>query len=438
MTTFAPLFVPPEVERAVCDRAWLAAMLEAERALVNAEAIAGVVPAHLAGTIAGRCRPDLYDIDQLCRDARAAGNPAEPLVRALREQAGGEAAGYVHWGATSQDIVDSAAMLVATRALAPIDGWLASAAQRCAALALQHRTTPMAGRTLMQQAVPTTFGLKAAGWLQGVRDARSLVARVGGGRLPAQLGGAVGTLSVLGDHAGEVMRGYAHELGLAEPIAPWHARRTPLIELGAALAAVAAAAAKIADDVVLLSQTEVAEVREGAGGGSSTMPHKRNPAGSVRALACAAHARRHAAALVAAGPHEHERAAGAWHAEWEDVSGALAFAGGAAAAAAEVLAGLEVDPARMRRNLDLTGGLVMAERVVFAAAGRVGLMQARRVVDAAATQAFAGGIAFRQALADIEGLGLRLDEIDAALDPATGLEPAAAMVDRILQGGEQS
>ena len=242
---------------------------------------------------------------------------------------------------------------------------------------------------------------------------------------------------VLGERGGDVVRLYARELDLPEPVAPWHTRRIALIELGAALAAAAAAAAKIAGDVVLLAQTEVAEVREGAGGGSSTMPHKRNPAASVRALACAASARRHACALVAAEPHEHERAAGPWQAEWDALTGALAGAGGAAAAVAEALAGLEVDPARMRRNLDLTGGLVMAERVAFAAAERVGLSQAQALVTAAAARAGAEGVAFRQALADTENLGLRLDEIDAALDPATGLESAAALVDRVLSEEQQ-
>ncbi len=435
MTTFAALFIPPELERAVSDRAWLEAMLEAERALVNAGAIAGVVPAHLAGPIATCCRPDLYDIEALCRDGRTAGNPVEPLVRELRAQVGGEAAGFVHWGATSQDILDSAAMLVAARGLDLIAGWLAAAAERCAVLAAEHRSTAIAGRTLLQQAVPTTFGLTAAGWLLGLRDARELVAGVRAGRLWAQLGGAVGSFEVLGERAPDVLRLYAHELGLSEPPAPWHARRTPLIHLGAALAAATAAAAKIAQDVVLLSQTEVAEVREGTGGGSSTMPHKRNPAGSVRARACAVHARRHAAALVAEGPHELERAAGEWHAEWDTLANALRFTGAAVASAAEVLAGLEVDAARMRRNLDLTGGLVMAERITHLAAGRIGLPAARRLVEAAAAQARTEGIAFRKALGDTQGLPLRVEEIDAALDPVSGLGPAVALVDRILDGG---
>jgi 3-carboxy-cis,cis-muconate cycloisomerase len=436
VTTFAPLFVPDEVAAAVSDRAWLAAMLDAERALVNAEASAGLVPDQLAGRIADRCDPGLYDAGDLARAGRSAGNPVEPLVKAIRAGLGEEEAGFVHWGATSQDILDSAAMLVAKRALVPTAAWLAEAADGCAGLARAHRTTPMAGRTLLQQATPTTFGLKAAGWLMGVRQAGALVEAVAKRRLRAQLGGAVGSLAVLGARGPEVVRLYARELDLTEPLAPWHTERSGLIELGAALATVAAACAKISGDVVLLAQTEVAEVREGAAGGSSTMPQKRNPAISVRTLACAAGARRHAAALVAAGPHEHERAAGAWHAEWEAITGALEGAGGAAAGVRELLAGLEVDPARMRRNLDLTRGLVMAERVTFAAAGRTGLVEARRVVTAAAERAAAGDVTFRAALAESAGLGLSHEEIDAALDPAAGLESAAALVDRVLDGGE--
>ncbi|MEP6641731.1 MAG: lyase family protein [Gaiellales bacterium] len=434
MTTFAALFVPPELRAAVSDQAWLAAMLAAERALVDAEAAAGVVPAHLAGEISDRCRADLYDIEELCRDGVATGNPAEPLVRAIRAGVSAEAAGYVHFGATSQDIVDSAAMLVASRALGLIGGWLDEVAERCAGLAREHRLTPIAGRTLLQQAVPTTFGLKAAGWLVGARGARALVARVREQRLRAQLGGAVGSLAALGERGPEVARLYARELDRGEPVAPWNTERIALIELGAALAAAAAAAAKIATDIVLLAQTEVGEVREGAGGGSSTMPHKRNPAISVRALACAAKARRDAGALIAAEPHQHERAAGPWHAEWDALTGALEATGGAVAAAAEALAGLEVDTARMRQNLDMTGGLIMAERVAFAAAVGIGLVEAHRLVAAAAARTAGEGVSFRQTLVESAGLGLSPDAIDAALDPATGLEPAAALVDRLLSG----
>ncbi len=407
-------------------------MLDAERGLANAEAVAGVIPAQAAGRIAGHCHAGEYDIEQLCRDGRAVGNPAEPLVRALRAAVGAEAAGYVHWGATSQDIIDSAAMLVTDRALGLILGWLDAAGAACARLAREHRSTPMAGRTLMQQAVPTTFGLKASGWLTGIRDARTLVTRVRDERLCAQLGGAVGSASALGARAAEVRRLYAQELDLCDPPIPWHTNRIALIEIGAALAAVAAAAAKIGTDIVLLAQTEVGELAEGVGGGSSTMPHKRNPTASVRALACATRARDHCARLVAAEPHQHERAAGAWHAEWDALSEALASAGGAAAAIATALPELRVDAGRMRANLDITGGLIMGQRVAFAAGQSVGIEVAHELVAAATARACEQGISFRDALIATDGLGLTSDQIDAQLDPTAGLEPAEAMVDRVL------
>ena len=322
-------------------------MLRAERALAAAESLAGVIPTGAAAAIAAACEPGLYDVERLCEEGRGVGNPAEPLVRALRGRVGGEDARYVHYGATSQDVLDTAAMLVARNALGLIAEELDGAGAECARLAEQHRTTPMAARTLLQQAVPTTFGYKAAGWLAGLLEARE---RLQGLRLPAQLGGAAGTLAALGERGPDVLARFAAELELAEPLVPWHTRRTPVAELAAALGLAAAAAGKIGLDVVLLAQTEVGEVREAAGGGSSTMPHKRNPVRAVLARACARGARAHVAVLVA-GEYEHERAAGAWHAEWGALSDALALTGGALAAARECLAGLEVDTARMRENM---------------------------------------------------------------------------------------
>ena len=235
---------------------------------------------------------------------------------------------YAHHGATSQDIVDTAAALVVKRALALVLEELDGVAAACARLADAHRGTVMAGRTLLQQATPTTFGLKAAGWLVAVADAREQLA---GAELPAQLGGAAGTLAALGDNGIEVSRLYAEELGLIEAPVPWHANRAPVARLGAALAVAAAALEKVALDLVLLAQTEVGEVREARPGGSSTMPHKQNPTGATLARACARRARVAATALIDGG-HEQERAAGAWHAEWGAMSDALAFTGGAAAA----------------------------------------------------------------------------------------------------------
>jgi 3-carboxy-cis,cis-muconate cycloisomerase len=335
---FDALFVPDELRDAVSDRAWLAAMLDAERALATAEARVGLIPSLPADVFSA----DGLDADELAADGRRVGNPVEPLVRRLRERSE-----HVHHGATSQDILDTAQALVARNAkrlvLAELDGL----AGECARLANDHRATVMAARTLLQQAVPTTFGLKAAGWLVGVVDARRVLDEI---EVPAQLGGAGGTLAALGDGALEVAHLYAEELQLPEPVVPWHSVRVPVAVLGARLGIAATVVAKIGSDVALLAQTEVGEVREPFEGGSSTMPHKRNPVGSTLARACAAGAQA-AASVLTSGVHEHERAAGAWHAEWKALSDALALTGGAAAWMRQTLAGLEVDAERMRANL---------------------------------------------------------------------------------------
>ena len=325
---FGPIFVPDPLSEAVSGRAWLAAMLEAERALAAARGVEG------------RFDAADYDLDAIAREGRAVGNPVEPLVRALRRHVP-----EAHVGATSQDILDTAAMLVARDARALIAAEVDGLTTVCAQLADEHRATVMPARTLMQQAVPTTFGLKAAVWLDAVGAAEE---RLVAWRPVASLGGAAGTLALLGDDGLDVVRAYAAGLELDEPDVPWHATRTPVRELVAALDAVAAACAKVALDVLLLAQTEVGEVRV-PGGGSSTMPHKRNPVGPVLARACAL--RVHALAGTFTGEHEHERAAGAWHAEWEPLSDLLALTGAAAFHVRTTLVGLEVDAGRMRANV---------------------------------------------------------------------------------------
>jgi 3-carboxy-cis,cis-muconate cycloisomerase len=275
--------------------------------------------------------------------------------------------------------------------------------------------------------VPTTFGLKAAGWLLSVAESRRRLAAVRDERLAAQLGGAAGTLAALGNDAVEIVRRYAEELELAEPTLPWHANRQRIAELGAALDGVAGAAAKVGRDIALLAQSEVAEVAEAAGGPSSTMPQKRNPVRSTLAVGCARLAHGHASVLTGGLAHEHERAVGSWHAEWEALSGALAFAGGAAAAAADAVTGLDVDAERMRANLDASGGLVLAERICFALTPRLGRRQAFDVVAEAARAP-----SFREALLADERAGLSADELDSLLDPTGYLGSAEALVDRAL------
>jgi 3-carboxy-cis,cis-muconate cycloisomerase len=338
---FEAIFVPDAMRAAVDDRAWLQAMLDAEAALARAQARAGVIPAAAADAIAAVCLADRYDIDALGRAARSAGNPVPALVAAADTE-------WFHHGATSQDILDTAAMLVARRALALVVEDLTGVAAACARLADEHRRTPMSARTLMQQADPTTFGLKAAGWLAAVLDAREWLTAL---RLPAQLGGAAGTLASMEGLGPLVSREFAAELDLYEPPLPWHSNRAPMATLASALAVGAGALGKIALDVVLLAQTEVGEVASGSGE-SSSMPHKRNPVEAIRVRACVLRVQA-AAGLLVGGTHEHEheRAAGAWHAEWAPLSEALACTGGAAAAAREMLARLEVRPERMRANL---------------------------------------------------------------------------------------
>jgi 3-carboxy-cis,cis-muconate cycloisomerase len=404
--TFEALFVPADYRKTVADGAWLEAMLEAERALANAESLAGVVPVDAAKAIADACRPDLFDAAAIVEAGRAVGNPAEPLVRALRERVGGDAATYVHWGATSQDIVDTAAMLVTGRARSLIVDDLARVAAGSAELAQQHREAVMAGRTLLQQAVPTTFGLRAAQWLLGVLDAS---AGLRGVELPAQLGGAAGTLAPLGDRAGEVRRLFAAELELAHPELPWHTNRVPIARIAAALDVCAGVLAKIALDVILLAQTEVGEVAEHAAGGSSTMPQKRNPVGSALTRACAAQVHAHAGVLTAGLAQELDRGAGGWHAEWPSLSAALAFAGGAAAAVREVVEGLEVNTARMRANLRPE---TASERLAFALAQRHGREEAHRLVATTPAE--------------------ELDVPGELLDPTTNLGSAGDFVDAAL------
>jgi 3-carboxy-cis,cis-muconate cycloisomerase len=431
---FGTLFLPDSVRAAVSDRAWIAAMLEFEAALAAAEARAGLIPDEAAAAIAAACDAGRFDPQALGREARAAGNPAVPLVQALTAAVEGEAARYVHWGATSQDVTDTAAMLVARRALAEVGGELQGVARVCAELADEHRLTVMPGRTLLQQALPTTFGLKAAGWLCAMDDARRRLEAV---PLAVELGGAAGTLASLAPEGIRVLGLLAEELGLEEPVVPWHTSRARLAELGAALALAAGALEKVAQDVTLLAQTEVAEVAEPAGdgrGASSTLPHKRNPVGSVLAIACARRVRGEASILLGAMAQEHERAAGAWQAEWEALSGALAYTGGAAAALREALEGLEVRPQRMRENLDITGGLVLAESVSMALRERVGRSEAHRLVEAASRRSVERSRPFREELLGDEAIRAELseDEIDRALDVDGYASEAAALVERAL------
>ena len=436
-----PLSGGSRADAEVSDRAVLQAMLDAERALAVASARVGVVPEAAAAAIAAACHADRFDPDDLGRRAPGAGNPVVPLVRdltgAVERAAGPEAARWVHHGATSQDILDTAASLVASRALGPVLDDLDAAAGGCARLAAAHRATVTAGRTLGQQALPATFGLKAAGWLTALEEAAAGLDRVRRERLAAQLGGAAGTLASLGPDGVEVARQYARELGLSEPVMPWHTDRTRVAELAGALAVAAGVLGKVALDVTLLAQTEVGEVAEAGGkgrGGSSTLPHKRNPVTAVLVRAATARVPGLAASLLASMAQEQERATGAWHAEWEPQVELLRLVGGAAARTRELLDGLEVHPERMRANLDATGGLLLAERVAGRLAGALGRVAANDLVQRLASQAAGSQRPLPEVLVADPAVRAHLDEaeVERLLDPEGYLGSAGELVDRAL------
>src|SRR6266511_1196626 len=376
----------------------------------------------------------------LAQRALAAGNPVVPLVRDLGARLHADAARFVHLGATSQDVLDTATCLVAGRSLDRILATLDAAADAAARLAGEHRGTLMVGRTLLQQATPITFGLKCAGWLVALDEAAAWLHRVRRERLAVQYGGAAGTLAPLGAHGPTVLRLLAGELGLAEPILPWHTNRVRIGELASSLGTASGVLGKIALDLTLLAQSEVAEVAEpGEGGGSSAMPHKRNP---VRAVLVSAGCRRVpglVATLLAAMAQEHERAAGAWHAEWETMTELLRLVGGAATGVRELLQGLNVNADRMRRNLDAGGDALMTEAVSARLAGQLGRAEAHDLVARLVDDARAKGVPVRTTLLEDPTVRAHLStpDIEAALDPGNHLGAAGEFVTRALAAHEE-
>jgi 3-carboxy-cis,cis-muconate cycloisomerase len=443
------------------DVAWLQAMLDAEAGLARALERAGLAPAGAGEAVTAAARAGNFDPNELGGLAALTGNPVPGLARALARQVPQTAVSAVHRGATSQDIVDTAAMLLAKRAVDVIAADLARAADAAAGLAAAHRDSIMIGRTLLQQAVPVTFGLVAAGWLTSLDEARAGLDSVRP-RLAVQFGGAAGTLASLGEAGQRVTALLATELGLAVPVLPWHTDRLRIIDLGAALARVAAVLGKIARDVTLLAQSEVAEVSEGGGpaearadqrgadqqapadspehggvhppvaprpprrGGSSAMPHKHNPVASIAILGCTRQVPGLLATLAAASEQELQRAAGAWHAEWEPLTALLRLTGSASSWAADLLPGLVVDTSRMAANLAATKGLPLAEHVSSLLAGVLGGAQAR---------ATSAGLPLRDVLLAVPKLeerlssaGITAEQIDSALEPSGYLGAAGSFV----------
>ncbi len=437
MGLFGALDTTPEMAEATSDRSWLQALLDFESALARSEALAGLIPQPAAAAIADRARAENFDLEALGRAAPAGGNPVLPLVRALADQLPRGAADWVHWGATSQDAMDSAMMLVAARACPLVLADLRGAAAAAADLAERHRRSVQVGRTLLQQAVPTTFGLKAAGWLAAISEVSETLAEVHERRLAAQLGGAAGTLAALEQRGAEVAANLARELGLAEPLLPWHTDRVRVAQLAAALGLVAGVGAKVAIDVILLSQTEVGELSEApgpGGGGSSAMPQKRNSAASVAIVAAQRRATPLVAVILGGMGQPLERAAGEWQAEWTTLTQLLRLSGGIARRLRLLLSGLRVDPQRMAANLAQGKGLVMAERLALKLAASRGRGPARQLVSEAAQRSADGSLSLGEELAKDPRLTADLapQTLEQLLDPEGYLGATEEFIDRAL------
>lgn len=435
---FDPVLAAGAVRAEVGDAAWLRALLDVEAALAGAEADAGLIPREHADRIAEVCREGYFDVAEIGAKAVGVGNPAAPLVREITAKVGGEAARYVHFGATSQDVMDSAAMLLAKRALEPLLEDLEAAAEHAAALAREHATTVQAGRTLLQQAIPVTFGFTVAGWLSGL-DAAALSLR--GVRLAAQLGGATGTLASLGEQGPAVLAAFSRRLGLAEPALPWHTERSRIAGLAGSLGQLSGVVGGASRTITLLAQTEVAEVAEipaeGSDvntGGSSTMPHKRNPVAAVAAQAAAQQAPGLVSTLLGAMTQEHQRAAGSWHAEWRPITELFRTTGSAIYWLRTSFERLRVDADRMRKNLDTTGGAILSERVTTELAKDTGRLAAHDVVTECTKRALAGDGELADLLAEdpLVGKHLSREKIGQLLDPADYLGSARLFVERAL------
>ena len=437
-TLFGPLFSTESMARVFSDRALIQAMLDVEAALARAEAACGVIPGEAADAIQAACKAELFDPGALGRAAVGGGNLAIPLVKALTARVSGHDAGmarWVHWGATSQDIIDTGLILQIRAALPLIDADLDALCEALATLAERHADTPLAGRTLMQQAVPTTLGAKAAGWLTGIAHSRRRLAQAGKAALALQFGGAAGTLAALHDKGPAVAAALAERLDLAFPDLPWHSQREAVADLGCALGLALGSLGKFARDLALMAQTEIGEFSEASGdgkGGSSAMPHKANPVGCARILAAARRAPGLAATLLAAMDQEHERALGGWHAEWEPLPELFGLAAMASAAARDLAENGRFHPEAMRVNLGVTSGLIMAEAVTVALGERIGKSAAQSLLEKAARRSRAERIPLAQALAAEPEIAGQFTDADLGklLEPLNYLGAAPEMARR--------
>ncbi len=437
---FDAYFTARDMREVFCDQGRVQAMLDFEAALARAEARVGLIPLSAVASIAAACQVGHYDFSALGEAIATAGNSAIPLVKALGKQVAAndaEAERYVHLGATSQDVMDTGLVLQLRRALALIESDLAQLGETLATQALRFVATPLAGRTWLQHATPVTLGMKIAGWLGAVTRSRQRLQELKPRLLVLQFGGASGTLAALGEQAMPIAEALAGELQLTLPDQPWHTQRDRLVEFGAVLGLIAGSLGKLGRDISLLMQTEAGEVFEPSApgkGGSSTMPHKRNPVGAAVLIGAATRVPGLLSTLFSAMPQEHERSLGLWHAEWETLPEICCLVSGSLKQALLVADGLEVDADRMARNLDLTQGLVLAEAVSIVLAQRVGRDTAHHLLERCCKRAVAEQRHLRAVLGEEPQVTAELSalELDRLLDPAHYLGQAHTWVERAV------
>lgn len=438
---FDQLMVDRRAGEILGDVGYVRRMLAFEAALAQAEGVAGVIPKAAADAIVQGVTA-LHDDDiaemaaRIAQGTGQAGTPVIPFVKLLSARVGADGQPFVHWGATTQDVMDTATVLQVRDVCAIVDEGLRELAAGLAVLAREHRDTPMIARTVLQHALPTTFGAKTAGWLTAVLRHRGRLAELGPRVLSLQFGGAAGTLASLGDRGPLVAKRLATELGLALPPTPWHSARDRIGEIAAFCGLLCGTLGKIGRDVTLMMQTDVQEVFEPAApgrGGSSTMPHKRNPVLAAVMTAAGLSAPGLVATIFAAQMHEHERAAGHGHAEWRTLPELLRITSGALAAAVTLVRGLEVRPRRMRANIEMTQGLVMAEAVTMTLGRTLGRLEAHHIVEQACKQAIAADRHLLDVLAEDARVGLGSHELAHLFEPEAYLGAAGHFVDEALK-----
>ena len=434
------LFRSPEIEAVFSDSAFVQAMLDFEAALALAEARAGVIPPPAAQLISSKCRAVLIDLPALAHSAAASGNLAIPLVKQLTAAVAKEnpdASRFVHWGATSQDVLDTALILQLRRALELSLASLDSLAGSLASLTESHRHTLLPARTWMQHALPTAFGFITAGWLDAMLRHHHRLAALRPSALVLQFGGAAGTLAALDARGAEVAKFLAEELRLGLPDIPWHSHRDHLAELATAFGLLAGSLAKIARDLSLHMQTELQEIREPSGegrGGSSTMPHKRNPVACAAILGAVLRVPGLVSTMLVSMDHPEQRALGSWHAEWETLPEIIRLTAGALHHLAALIPNLVVDARKMRQNLEFTRGLLYAEAVSMVLSEKLGRQPAHERMEAACRRAQIEGRHLREILsADTELSALLTPaDLDRLFDPTNYLGSAGPFIDRVL------